>query len=432
LQKILTVIRRQARRPAAKWWLAALLGGGAATVVIATGYPHWVDYVVVVLLGSSVGFAELVSRYRDEPWKATASRSALAYVSVNAVAALAALMLVKIFGYTFGRTDAGEVRAMQVLVAGFGAIAFFRTSLFVVRVDDKDFGIGPMTVLQVLLTATDRDVDRRRAVQRAEEVARALRGLTFEQVCTALPRYALTLMQNVTEEERQKVLAAAEEIARSDMEDVVKVNCLGLKLMEIVGQPVLLTAAETLNTHVLQMGVLGEVYPRLRKALNDSPKEGKRTVDVIGLTLYTAWPNLRNWIDDANEPMQDWTIVLRIIDPELVAAHYSDWLDEEWIGEARNVIRAVGKYTHDNRDRLARQRIAIEVRRYALVPALHGFRLGDRTYFISFVQWDDKTRRIARPHQMYQLLPPQDETVRSEHLRRLFDNWLERIDEPPA
>lgn len=401
-------------------------------MVIATGYPHWVDYVVVVLLGSSVGFAELVSRYRDEPWKATASRSALAYVSVNAVAALAALVLVKIFGYAFGQTDPSKVRAMQVLVAGFGAIALFRTSLFVVRVDDKDFGIGPMTVLQVLLTATDRDVDRRRAVERAEEVARALRGLTFQQVCTALPRYALTLMQNVTEEERQRVLAAAEQIARSDMEDVVKVNCLGLKLMDIVGHTVLLTAAETLNTQVLQMGVLGEVYPRLRKVLNASPQEGARTLDVIGLTLYTAWPNVRNWIDDAKEPMQDWTIVLRIIDPEMLPAQYADWLDEEWIGEARNVIEAVGRYTQDNRDRLARQRIAIEVRRYALVPALHGFRLGDRTYFVSFVQWDDKTRRIARPHQSYELIPPQDETVRGEHLRQLFDNWLERIDAPPA
>lgn len=45
-------------------------------------------------------------------------------------------------------------------MAGVSAMAFFRSSLFVVRAGDRDVGVGPSGFLQIFLTAADRAVDR--------------------------------------------------------------------------------------------------------------------------------------------------------------------------------------------------------------------------------------------------------------------------------
>ena len=127
-----------------------------------------VDYVVVTLLGAGVAVGELVTRYRDAPSSTLRSGPALLYTALNAAASLAALALVHVFGWQFGVSSSNPeaVRWTQVLVAGFGAMALFRSSLFIVKVGGQDLGIGPGGVLQSLLAAADRGVDRWRGTQR--------------------------------------------------------------------------------------------------------------------------------------------------------------------------------------------------------------------------------------------------------------------------
>jgi len=391
--------------------------------------PSSLDFLLVAALGALVGAGELVSRYRDAPWSAVRNQPAAAYLAVNAIATVAALAITRIFDFTFGADTPQEQRAIQVLVAGFGAIALFRTSLFVVRVGTRDIGIGPITLLQVLLFATDRDVDRRRAVKRAAAVTTALRGLTFAQVKDALPRYCLTLMQNVSKDEESDVQKQAQEIAQSDMEDALKVNALGLSLMNIVGQLVLEAAAAAVQSRIFERGVLGEVYPRLYEALPASRDPDEKRLDVIGLTLYTAWPNIRSWLEDeARSPLQGWTIVLRLIDSEMPAADCAAWLDDKWIEEAHDLVADIEDFARSHRELLERQGVTMTIRPYSVVPAFHGFRLGSGTYIMSFLRWDETTGKLARPHHGYELFPPDDSSPRAVQYKGLFDNWVRRID----
>jgi len=61
-------------------------------------------------------------------------------------------------------------------MAGVSAMAFFRTSLFVVRSGDRDVGVGPSGFLQIFLGAADRAVDRKRAAARAGSAASVTRA----------------------------------------------------------------------------------------------------------------------------------------------------------------------------------------------------------------------------------------------------------------
>jgi hypothetical protein len=387
---------------------------------------YW-DYLLVAVLGSVVGIAELVSRYRDAPWRAVRNSAAVWYVTLNALAAVSALALIRVFGLTFGGQGHAQQRTLQVLLAGFGALAFLRTSIFILRVGGRDIGIGPVTVLQVILFATDRDVDRRRAVERARAVTDALRGLSFAEVREALPIYCLTLMQNVPADEKAEVEQQLREITELRMEDALKANALGLALMNVVGQKALEAAAAAVRTRGLERGVLGEVYPRLYETLTHVQKSEMKTLDVLGLTLYTAWPNIKAWLDRDGSPLSGWTVSLRVLDPAWLTTGNS--FDESWAVESQSLIADVRAYKADNASSLSRHETSISIRTYSLTPAFHGFRVSDSTYFISFMRWDHKTGRFARPLHGYEVILRGDSSPRASQYKQLFDDWVQRVDE---
>jgi hypothetical protein len=149
----------------------------------------WYHWTAVAVLGAVVGASELISRYKDDPFAPIKSGPAAFYIAINSIASLGALRLIRANGWF------GSSRLTQVLMAGISAMAFFRTSLFIVRAGDRDVGIGPSGFLQIFLAAADRAVDRKRAASRSDAVARVMNGIDFDKAVRALPPYCVGLMQ---------------------------------------------------------------------------------------------------------------------------------------------------------------------------------------------------------------------------------------------
>jgi hypothetical protein len=154
------------------------------------------QYGAVAAFGVGTGLAELVSRYKDDPTGALATKAAWLYMAINGLASIGALGLIHTFGWTFG-VASGDVIAIQLLVAGFGAMTLFRSSLFTVRIGKSDVGVGPSTLLSLVLAACDRGVDRRRAENRAQLAAELMRDVGWDKAKDDLPAVAVALMQNL-------------------------------------------------------------------------------------------------------------------------------------------------------------------------------------------------------------------------------------------
>jgi len=151
------------------------------------------DWIAVAALGVLVGIGELVARYSDAPFRALLTTSAVIYVVINAAAAVGALFLIRAFGWEFGiGSQQGQpssdvaVRITQVMVAGLGAMALFRSSLCITRVGDEDVGVGPSVFLSNMLKACDTGVDRARSVVRANRVEEAMEGVSYSNAKGAL------------------------------------------------------------------------------------------------------------------------------------------------------------------------------------------------------------------------------------------------------
>lgn len=211
--------------------------------------PVGFDFAAVAVLGALVGGAELASRYRDAPWKALYTWPALVYIALNLAASALALALIQGYDWKFGATGS-SLRWTQVLVAGVGAMALFRTSLFTVRAGDHDIGVGPGSFLQIFREAADRAVDRVRAGARGLAVGKLMEGIDYRKASEGLIPYCLALMQNVPDDEQKKLLQAVDLLNKEQIDDAIKVRILGLHLMNVVGPDVLTAAVEALRNQM--------------------------------------------------------------------------------------------------------------------------------------------------------------------------------------
>jgi len=204
----------------------------------------WIDWGLVAAIGGVVGASELVSRYKDAPFAALKAWPGILYVAINGAASVAALGLV----HAYGLFPAS--RWTQVLTAGVSAMAFFRTSLFVVRAGDRDVAIGPSGFLQIFLDAADRGVDRKRAAARSAAVAEVMKDVDFTKALPALPPYCLALMQSVSADDQQVLRRSLDALQASGAEPSVKALLLGLELINVVGVDVLTTAVKSLGDQI--------------------------------------------------------------------------------------------------------------------------------------------------------------------------------------
>ncbi|GEM_PF-1179339 len=230
------------------------------------------DYTLAALLGAVVSSGELIARYRDEPWETLRSAPALFYMLVNALASMAALTLVRALGLTFGATGEG-VRLIQILVAGFGAMAIFRSSFFTVRVGNEDVAVGAASFLKVVLDAADREVDRRRATLRAKNVKRIMQGISFDKALAALPTYSIALMQNLPPEYQKKLADDVGKLAEfTEIDEAVKAQILGLAVMNYMGEDVLDASIQSLREQIEKSSENGTPAEQPRSAMLDLDK----------------------------------------------------------------------------------------------------------------------------------------------------------------
>ena len=284
-----------------------------ANLSFANMTPLEQPYFYAFVFGLILGATELMARYRDEPFGVFYSVAALCYIGFNGFLAMISLYLIGALGLSFApesavsaqkmvedfstaaaalKTAAGDsaetlaqieqivaaVRAYltpetaasaqiyNIMLAGFGGAAFFRSSVMRTRVGEKDISVGPGLVIDTLLAALDREVDRVRAKFRSQAVEKLLPWITLRDAAEVIVPYCIELMQNLKSDERvdlrDKLDRALTEIVTQDKDDPIKPVTLCLNVVEFVGFDVLKTAIHSLRV----LSALDSVDDARRKA----------------------------------------------------------------------------------------------------------------------------------------------------------------------
>jgi hypothetical protein len=214
-------------------WLYFIISGDGNTLI----------YALVFVLGGLLGLTEILGRYSDSPTAALKSPGAFFYVLVNASASTLALFLL-------ARLVPEITNPItQVLLAGLGAMAFLRSSVFKAKVGSEEVAIGPAIILDTLLKFADTQVDRGRAIDRASRIASIMQSLPLAQASTDLPQLCFALMQDLPGEIRQRVLDEITLIVTdTKRSEPMKAMEIGLVLWDRVGIGTLTGAVDLLRT----------------------------------------------------------------------------------------------------------------------------------------------------------------------------------------
>jgi hypothetical protein len=244
-------------------------------------------YEAVGLLGAAVGTAELLSRYKDAPSWVLLSVPGIVYIALNVFASLLALAVIQAFDWSFGAKGDG-IATTQVLVAGLGSMALFRSSLLVVKVGSDDVGIGPSSVLSVLMAASDRAADRLRAADRAGRVKEIMGDVSYVKAKDALPTVAVALMQNLSAAEVTALTMDLDGLKSKDLPDYTKSLLLGLKLTNMVSTEVLSAAKRSLGDSILCPNAHDAAHP------NGEPRveEREEAVTTVASDSTFAWTDM--------------------------------------------------------------------------------------------------------------------------------------------
>lgn len=222
--------------------VVALIVGVVWVYFLSIGNTSTLIYVLVFALGGLLGVTEILGRYTDSPTAALNSPGAFFYVLVNASSSALALFLLTRLAPDITNP------ITQVLLAGLGAMAFLRSSVFKAKVGNEEVAIGPAIILDTLLKFADAQVDRGRAIDRASRIATIVQLLPLTQAGTDLPRLCFALMQNLPAEVRQRVLDDITLIVTdTKRSEPVKAMEIGLVLWSRVGIGTLTGAVDLLR-----------------------------------------------------------------------------------------------------------------------------------------------------------------------------------------
>lgn len=212
-------------------WISRKMGGSGVWPLFSSNPYLWWS----VLFGILTGAAEVIARYRDEPFAATASPPGLWYLALNGtISGMAYGLLTKYKDRFPGLTD----DLMRSIAAGFGAMVLMRSKLFNFKTEGgEEYAIGPDAVLSTFLSSVDRKIDRYRALRRQQIVFDQTSQIARPAVAPPFLRTSLASYQNLSTAEKAELDAAIKAVLDNPtLDDRLKLIAISFGFLNVCGE----------------------------------------------------------------------------------------------------------------------------------------------------------------------------------------------------
>lgn len=140
---------------------------------------HGFVYFYAFLLGMVTAFAEIISKFTDEPVQSLKTSAAVFYHLFNGLISAFSLGFLILSGVSIS-TPLDKLKL--VLAAGLGSMLIMRSKLFGFKAGGEDISIGPEQVIKVFLNFMEQSIDRVRSRSRIEFVRERLDNVNFDKI----------------------------------------------------------------------------------------------------------------------------------------------------------------------------------------------------------------------------------------------------------
>jgi hypothetical protein len=175
----------------------------------------------------------------------------------------------------------------------------------------------------------------------------------------------------------------------------------------------------------LLRGGIKDVYSELAKILADlgTGSSPERSLDVLGLTLFTAWPMLLEpSLGSTEGALRGWRVNVFFLCSDFIRAN--PCFSPTWALQSEAELSAIKEFAKNNALLLKQFGTELNVTQYRFFPAVHGFRTEAGHLLISYIHWSGD--QLDAPTQFYEFFEPSDKSIRASLYRALFNNWIGR------
>jgi len=199
-------------------------------------------YAIVAVIGAIVGWIELARRYGDRPFGLLTWPASWLYLVSNALAALLALLLVRVLQWDLGlESDAREI--LTVLASGFGAMVIFRSRVFTAATPQARDGhveqlFAPARLFEEVLEIADRQASHKQTVERWELITSAAKIPSWEEAKAR----AVLVLHSMPRGQSRTALARnvrALNVNAQGFDDKLRVQLLGVAVIDAAGRQML-------------------------------------------------------------------------------------------------------------------------------------------------------------------------------------------------
>jgi hypothetical protein len=193
--------------------------------------------ILSIAFGVSVGAAELLGRYRDEPQLAVASLPGFGYLLLNGlISGIAYGLLVYYKDKIF--VGLQNDRLLTSIIAGFGSMLVMRSKLFSFKTEGGEtFAVGPDVVLSTFLRSVDRRIDRNRSAPRQKLVYDSVKTVRNPSLAASFIITSLASYQNLSDSEKSTLSDIIQKVqGQADLPPQLKLMAICFGLLNVAGE----------------------------------------------------------------------------------------------------------------------------------------------------------------------------------------------------
>jgi len=191
------------------------------------------SYAITIFLSLLVAFAELFTKFKDEPFYILKRLPAWSYILLNM--AISCICLYVLTQTTLFDTADKLEGIKAALTAGLGSVILMRSKFLKVSINGKDAAIGPEFIINVCMETLEKAIDRDRALTRKDLVERCMADIDFAKA----KDYAITTIiassQTTSDQAAKALMEKAADIEKMTGEKE-KSFALGYLVLDNMGE----------------------------------------------------------------------------------------------------------------------------------------------------------------------------------------------------
>ena len=192
--------------------------------------PIELNYILAFAIGATVGWSELISRYKNRPFNILRYGSSLLYIAINGIISLGVFSALENTESVKQLSNQSDL--IKVIITSSSAMAIMRTSLFNFKHNGKDISAGPVIITEIFLNAAIKACDQDQAEIQLKEVSQIMKNLNFKDFEKDLVPICLTALKGVSNEEQKAIGEEVKKLSNNDYSNQAKSIILGQLVIE--------------------------------------------------------------------------------------------------------------------------------------------------------------------------------------------------------